>query len=121
MKCARPPAAQSQRAETHLTTDHPTLSRRQFGRRYSTAPVQPGDCTSILPEFGRTPEVTRLFGLKRGTLYNLLRDGKIRGCVLRSRGMKSGCRLWDLASVREFIFSQMAVDGDKEGNGDVSN
>jgi hypothetical protein len=67
------------------------------------APVRPGDFTSVTPEFGRTPDVTRAFGLRRGTIYNLAADGKIRGVLLRSRGQKSGCRLWDMESIRQYI------------------
>jgi len=69
----------------------------------TTAPVQAGDFSGAAPEFGRTADATRTFGLKRGTLYNLLADGKIRGVVLRSRGQKSGCRLWEMDSIRRFI------------------
>jgi hypothetical protein len=69
----------------------------------TTAPVQAGDFTDAQPEFGRTPDATRVFGLKRGTLYNLHADGKITGVVLRSRGTKSGCRLWDMESIRQYI------------------
>lgn len=70
-------------------------------------PVQTGKFTGLSPEFGRTADVTRHFGIKRGTAYNLLRDGKIRGCLLRVRGRKSGVRLFDMASVRDLILSQM--------------
>jgi len=72
----------------------------------NTAPVEV-DSTGAKPEWGRWQEVQRLFGIGRGTAYNLLADGKIRGCVLRSRGSKSGMRLFDLDSVREYIHSQM--------------
>ena len=78
------------------------LARRQF-QELTTDPVQRGDFTSAAPEFGRTPDVTRTFGLRRGTLYNLHADGKIRGVLVRARGQKSGCRLWDLESVRRYI------------------
>jgi hypothetical protein len=70
-------------------------------------PVQPGNFAGITPEFGRVADVARMFGIKRGTLYNLLADGKIRGVLLRVRGQKSGVRLIDMASVRGLILSQM--------------
>jgi hypothetical protein len=73
----------------------------------TTAPVQSGNLNGVLPEFGRVADCTQLFGLRRGTLYNLLRDGKIKGVLLRVRGQKSGVRLFDLASVREFIRREM--------------
>ena len=38
---------------------------------------------------------------------NLLAAGKIRGCVLRVKGARSGVRLIDLGSVRAYIKSAM--------------
>ena len=74
-------------------------------KKFTTAPVQPSHCDK--PEFGRTADVQHMFGIKRGTLYNLLQDGKIKGVLLRVRGQKSGVRLFDLDSIRRFIYSQM--------------
>ena len=31
---------------------------------------------AVLPEFGRWQDVQRLFGIKRGTLYNLIAEAK---------------------------------------------
>lgn len=73
----------------------------------TTAPVAAGDTSGVTPEFGRIRDVQRLYGLKRGTIYNLLADRKIRGCVLRVRGQKSGVRLIHLASVRDLILESM--------------
>lgn len=56
---------------------------------------------------GRTPDVERYFGIKKGTLYNLHDQGKIKGVVLRKAGSLKGVRLWHMASVREYIFTQM--------------
>lgn len=67
------------------------------------APVRVGDCAGQLSEFGRWRDVERLYGIKRGSLYGLLVDGKIKGVLLRIRGRKSGVRLFDLASVRDYI------------------
>lgn len=69
----------------------------------TTAPVQAGDFGIAAPEFGRWRDVERLYGIKRGSAYNLLADDKIRGVLLRVRGQKSGVRLFDLASVRDYI------------------
>ena len=71
--------------------------------KLTTAGVGPGDTTQAAPEFGRLRDVERLFGLRRGTTYNLLKDRKIRGCLLRVRGSKSGVRLIHLESVRDYI------------------
>lgn len=70
-------------------------------------PIKASDCASDNKEFGRWQDVDQIYSIKRGTAYNLLRDGKIKGVLLRVRGQKSGVRLFDLASVRDFIRSQM--------------
>ncbi len=72
-------------------------------------PVESGNTDGHLPEFGRVRDCQRLYGLKRGTLYNLLADGKIKGVLLRVRGQKSGVRLIALRSVRQYIESEMAA------------
>ena len=73
----------------------------------TTAPVEAGDFTEAMPEFGRTPDVERYFGIKKGKLYSLHDQGKIKGVALRQTGCLKGVRLWHMASVREYIFSQM--------------
>ena len=73
----------------------------------TTNPVEPGNFTGATQEWGRAPDLQRVFGLRRGTAYNLLLDGKIKGVLLRVRGKKSGVRLFDMASVRDFIRTQM--------------
>ena len=77
------------------------LPRSQF-QSLTSAPIRV-DCNSAPPEFGRWRDVDRLYGIRRGTLYNLLGDGKIKGVLLRVRGQKSGVRLFDLASIRDYI------------------
>lgn len=76
-------------------------------QKLTTQPIQSGNTAGVLPEFGRTADVQRLFGLKRGTLYGLHRQGKIKGVLLRVAGQKSGVRLWHLESVRHLINEQM--------------
>lgn len=78
----------------------------------TTAPVESGNFTGATPEFGRLADVQRLYGLKRGTCYNLLAAGKIRGCLLRVKGKKSGVRIFDMASVRACIVEQMDAEKD---------
>jgi hypothetical protein len=75
----------------------------------TVAPVRAGDFTGVQPEFGRWQDLQRQFGIKRGTAYNLLADGKIKGVLLRVRGAKAGVRLFDLASVRDYIRQCQAV------------
>jgi hypothetical protein len=81
--------------------NHKTIER-------TTSPVEPGNFRGVLPEFGRCADVQRMFGLRRGTLYNLHKQGKIKGVLLRVAGQKSGVRLWHLQSIRDLINCQMA-------------
>lgn len=74
----------------------------------TTEPVKAGNFNGSLPEFGRCGDVQRIFGIGRATTYLLLKAGRIRGCVLRARGTKSGLRLIDMESVRQYIKSEMA-------------
>jgi hypothetical protein len=73
----------------------------------TTAPIQAGDFTGLSPEFGRIASIQQMFGLKRGTLYNLINAKKIRSVLKRVTGQKSGIRLIDVASVRAYILSDI--------------
>jgi hypothetical protein len=57
-------------------------------------------------EFLRTEGVFQVFGIKRGTLYNLHKAGEIQGKVLRVRGKLTGVRIWDVQSIRDYIARQ---------------
>lgn len=72
------------------------------------APVEASDTLQVLPEFGRIPDVERLFGLKRGVLYQLIGANKVKSVCLRKPGAKTGVRLVHLASVRAFLHEQLA-------------
>jgi hypothetical protein len=69
--------------------------------RLTSAPGAFDSTTGVLPEWGRWRDVQRLFGIKRGTLYNLKAERKVRS----SRVL--GCRLFDLASVRAHVLAQI--------------
>ena len=91
----------------------PTLLHHQnMIQSLTTQPIQAGDFSGTAQEFGRTEHVARQFGIKRGTLYNLYGDGKVRGCVLRVRGKQKGVRLWDMQSIRDYIRSQFGPNND---------
>ena len=72
----------------------------------TTQEIKPANIGEIKPEFGTSADVRKYFGIKKGTLYNLHKYGKVRGKVLRVTGSFKGVRLWDMASVRGFILSQ---------------
>ena len=63
--------------------------------------------TPMLAEFGRWQDVQRLFGIKRGTLYNLLAEGKVKSVSMRRKGNKHGCRLFYLPGISEFLHSML--------------
>jgi hypothetical protein len=68
--------------------------------------VSPNPSTSpVRGEWGRWRDLERLFGIKRGTAYNLMAEGKIKGVVLRRKGNLHGCRLFHLESVRQYLNS----------------
>ena len=74
----------------------------------TSAPIEPGESGSILPEFGRVPDVERIYGLKRGLCYSLIAAGQIKSVCLRKPGAKTGVRLVYLASVRDFLHQQLS-------------
>jgi hypothetical protein len=70
-------------------------------------PARPGDASNFTPEFLRTDDVRRIFGIRRGSLYGLFQLGAVKSCLLRIRGNKLGVRLWSVDSIRSHIREQM--------------
>lgn len=62
--------------------------------------------TNALPEWARPLDITRLFGIKRGTLWALMGSGEIRSVSLRKKHQVKGTRLVHVQSVRDFIEAQ---------------
>ena len=58
-------------------------------------------------EFVDAPGLQSLFSIKRSLAYSLLADGLIKGVSLRRCGRLRGKRLFDVASVRTYLASQM--------------
>lgn len=58
---------------------------------------------SALPEFADHRTARALFGLSRSYLYNLANERKIRSVSIRKPGALKGRRLFDCASIRDFI------------------
>jgi hypothetical protein len=73
----------------------------------ATAPVEPGKFGQVLPEFGRHGDVRLIFGIKRGTLYTLTKAGLVKSVSLRRPGQKHSCRLWHMASIRDYLTGLM--------------
>jgi hypothetical protein len=81
---------------------------------FTTAPVHPGDHSAPEPEFGRVLDLRRLFGLKRGFVYELIKAGLIESVPLRVSGGKTGVRLIYLPSVREYLFGELKKQGEPQ-------
>jgi hypothetical protein len=71
----------------------------------TTAPVQASLTND--PEFVDCPGLQARFGIKRSLAYALLAEGAIKGVSLRRGGQTRGKRLFDVASVRNFLRTQM--------------
>jgi hypothetical protein len=73
--------------------------------RTTIAPVAASPANDA--EFVDAPGLHSRFGIKRSLAYTLLAEGTIRGVALRRRGRLRGKRLFDVASVRAYLASQM--------------
>jgi hypothetical protein len=71
----------------------------------TTAPVAASSGNDA--EFCDSSGAFMRFGLRRSLLYDLHALGLIRGVSLRRRGAQRGKRLWDVASIRTYLSSQM--------------
>ena len=83
----------------------------------TTAPVHatPAHVAGEDPEFLDAAGLQSRFGIKRSLAYSLLADDSIKGVSLRRRGRLRGKRLFDVASVRAFLRSQMKSCGNENG------
>ena len=72
--------------------------------------VVPAAGTEAIAEFVDVAGMYRRFGMKRSLCYELLARGLIKGVSLRQPGSLKGKRLFHVASVREYLRSQMAVN-----------
>jgi hypothetical protein len=86
--------------DTKKTGEHPAITVPLIGG--ATRPPQ-----HIDPEFVDCQGLQAGWGIRRSLAYQLLADGKIRGVSLRRRGRSRGKRLFDVASVRQFLREQM--------------
>ena len=75
------------------------------GTAHTTAPIQAS--SAIDAEFCDSPGAKSRFGLGRSYLYELEKARLIRGCSLRKPGQLKGKKLWDVASIRNYLARQM--------------
>jgi hypothetical protein len=64
------------------------------------------------PEFGDHKGALILFGFPRSSLYRLVAEGKIKSVSLRRPGAVRGKRLFDCASIREYLHACMESGAD---------
>lgn len=83
------------------------IKRERSTANQTSAPIETGESVSILPEFGRVPDVERIFGLKRGLTYRAIKNADIKSVVIREKGKKTGARLVHLQSVRDWLNKQL--------------
>jgi hypothetical protein len=74
------------------------------GTAYKTAPVTGSPIFD--PEYLDVAGVYYLFGIKKGLVYQLLKEQKIQSVSLRRDDGASGKRLINVASLRAFLKSQ---------------
>jgi hypothetical protein len=60
-------------------------------------------------EYGRFDDLQRRFGIRRSKAYELIQAGKIRSTCVKKKGARSGIRLIDFESVRQFLRGNMEV------------
>jgi len=66
------------------------------------------------PEWAREKQITAQFGLSHMILFTLRKEGKIRTLSLRGEGKQYGARLFNVASVREYLAQQEAMETQPE-------
>lgn len=81
---------------------HPTVAAM------TTAPIAPGAAGAMDVEFIRVPDCERVFGIRRGKLYQMINEGLIDSVCLRPKGKQMGCRLISVPSMRRLMSSLMA-------------
>ena len=60
---------------------------------------------TISPRYLRDKGATAMFGLSRTKLYTLAKQGKIKSVSLQEVGTSRGCRLFEVASIQNYINS----------------
>jgi len=86
---------------------------------FTVDPVEPGDRSGCLPEFARSAQIYQIYGLRRGTLYNLWHAGLISGVSLRRKGQKFSCRLWFVPSISAYLHSLLKAQAPGVSNSTV--
>jgi hypothetical protein len=62
------------------------------------------------PEWAREKQIISQFGLSHMILFTLRKEQKIRTVSLKGEGKKYGARLFNVASIREYIAKQEKME-----------
>ena len=102
------PPRMPQRTLTAVKKQGPALTATPLAEALSQAQNRPG----LDSEFCREGDCHRLFGLKRGTVGNLVLQKKIKAIWLRQEGAKRAVKLIYVPSVRHYLQTLL----DEQGN-----
>jgi hypothetical protein len=58
-------------------------------------------------EYGRFDDLRRRFGIRRSKAYQMIQEGQIKSACVKKKGARSGVRLIDFESVRQFLRASM--------------
>ena len=72
-------------------------------------PIKPVQITDEpqSPVYVRVSKAVALFGIGRTTLYSLISSKKIKSVLLKSKGSKTGIRLVNFDSLKEYLDNQI--------------
>jgi hypothetical protein len=68
-----------------------------------TGPSAPIGADGLKPEWLKVNDATKIFGIGRSRLYELISEGRIKTASLRARGNVKGRRLISYDSLAEYI------------------
>ena len=84
---------------------------------FTTTPIEASSVTNS-PEFIDSKGMRQMFGISRTATYDLINDGLIKSVSLRRKGRARGRRLFDVASVRNYLMR--CYDPRESGNQEVT-
>jgi len=76
-------------------------------KQLTAEPIASAKVATLEPEFCRPADCRSVFGLSRTFIYGLLKSGQIKSICLRRPGARTGIRLLHVASIRDYLTSQL--------------
>jgi hypothetical protein len=90
---------------SHKAADDTTMNK--CNPSLTSEPVQPGWASQVAPEFIRTNDVWKIFGIRRGSFHTLAKLGRVKSWLIRIRGNRLGMQLWNTDSIQALIRDSM--------------